>query len=77
MVPLFTFYMAKDKNEIPQPSFSFLGKAVLIADPSPLFRYFESCSRNTLLEQKRKMMKRLENCHLTSNFEKFFSKGFY
>lgn len=59
MVPLFTSYIAKDKNEIPQPRFSFLGKAVLIADSS-LFRYFES-STNTLLEQKRKMRKRLEN----------------
>lgn len=77
MVPLFTFYTAKDKNEIPQPSFSFLGKAVLLADPFPLFRYFEICSTNTLFEQKRMIMKRLKNYHLTSNFEKFFSKGFY
>ena len=69
VVPLFTFYIAKDKNEIPQPSCSFLGKAVLLAEPFPLFKYFEICSTNTLVKQKWIILKGQNNCQLTSNFE--------
>lgn len=50
MIPLFPFYIAEDKNEIPQPSCSFLSKAVLLAEPFPLFEYFEISSTNTLFE---------------------------
>lgn len=75
-VPLFTFYISEDKDEI-SPSCSFLGKAVLLANPFPLFRYFDICSTNILFEQRRMIMKGLNNCHLTSDFENFFSKGFY
>lgn len=75
VVPLFILYIGKDENEIPWPNGSFLGKAVFLADPCPLFRYFELCFINILFEQKYMIMKGLNNCHVTQNIKNFF-KGF-
>lgn len=48
---------------------------LFLADPFPLFRYFELCFINILFEQKYMIRKRLNNCHVTQNIKNFF-KGF-